>query len=187
MSWKLPIKTDWMDKQMKHEPSREYAQEIYWMVKFGRKNYREACEIGNAWGISTLAILIAGKGNLTTVDKSDPAVAVAEVTANGLMGRTKFVSEPSDKFWQKNANKYDLIYIDGSHLYADIKNDLYQAWECLEDKGLMFWDDYNHPKNIENDPSNGQAEYGIALASLEFMHDKKINFIHTDRLLGAIK
>jgi hypothetical protein len=36
----------------------------------------------------------------------------------------------------------ELIYIDASHDYHDVKNDLTLAWECVGESGITFGDDY---------------------------------------------
>ncbi len=36
----------------------------------------------------------------------------------------------------------DLIYIDASHDYSDVKADIATAWECVADDGIIFGDDY---------------------------------------------
>ena len=41
--------------------------------------------------------------------------------------------------------KFDIIYIDASHDYYDVKLDLLIYWELLDNKGTFFGDDYNLP------------------------------------------
>ena len=36
----------------------------------------------------------------------------------------------------------ELIYLDASHDYNDVKQDLALAWECLSEDGVLFGDDY---------------------------------------------
>ncbi len=38
--------------------------------------------------------------------------------------------------------KADLIYIDASHDYKSVKDDLYAYWPLLNDNGILFGDDY---------------------------------------------
>lgn len=45
----------------------------------------------------------------------------------------------------------DLIYIDGSHEYEDVKIDLKYYWELLKPGGIMFGDDYNWVKKAVNE------------------------------------
>ena len=62
----------------------------------------------------------------------------------------------SDAFFLKQKDKYDVIYIDGSHeadqVYKDIKN----SWKILNINGVLICDDYfygNIYKNPDNVPS----------------------------------
>ena len=175
--WELPIKTEWMKSQMKHEPSRKYSEEIFNLVK--KNPYENALEVGAAWGLSTLAILLAGEGNLTSVDKDDPKYggikAPEEVKVNELEHRWKFILEDSRNFWEKNEDKigtYDLIYIDGSHIYEDVYNDLCQGWRYLKKGGLLLLDDFTH-KN------NKTGMYGVSLAAWLLVAEQRITEVRT--------
>ncbi len=46
------------------------------------------------------------------------------------------------RFLKKYNIKADLIYIDGSHEYDDVKQDLEMYYELLNENGLIFGDDY---------------------------------------------
>lgn len=167
MSWALPIKTEWMQSQYDHLPSRLYAEDIY-KVASRLKDFK-ALEVGAAWGLSTLAILEAGAKYLMSVDPNGLIQAPSEVEANGYKDRWAWNCVRSDKYWSENDEKFDLIYIDGSHLYRDVKPDLYEAWQRLNPGGLLLADDWDHKKNIEAD--GNEAEYGVSLACWEFWRD----------------
>lgn len=185
VKWTLPIKSDWMKRNMVHEPTRQYAQEIYELVKLS--NYKEALEIGSCWGVSALSILTAGEGHLTAVD-SGKTHFLNETELNGFTERCTYHEMRSDNFWQNNKKKFDLIYIDGSHLYDDVKNDLFEAWKVVNPKGLLMWDDYDHPANRKVDLNQKFSEYGVSLASWEFIKANNITKIHTGaRLLYIYK
>lgn len=179
----LPEKTEWMRLQNLHEPTRSYGQEIYDIV--AEFPYKNALEIGCTWGVSTLAILKAGKGKLTSVDPipitHEDMHAPVEVQLNDLLSRWNYQEMRSDKFWEDNTKTYDLIYIDGSHLYDDFRNDIFEAWKVLKPNGLIICDDICHKAN-----KNG--EYGVSLAAWEFIKELKIEHIHTTtRLLYIYK
>lgn len=58
----------------------------------------------------------------------------------------------------KKNDKYDFIYIDGSHLCIDCYIDLVLSWELLEVGGIIAIDDYLYKKddkNILNSPYEG--------------------------------
>lgn len=166
--FKLPEKSDWAIEQNNHGPTLEYAQEIYGIVE--ETGYTKALEIGCVWAVSTLSILLAqDNGTLLSVDpipQTNPSMhAMTEVRFNELQDRWDYFTGRSEAFWQQNKSKFDLIYIDGSHDYKDVKLDLMAAWICLDKGGLMLTDDYIHKHNADGD-------YGVSLAVLEFMQSK---------------
>lgn len=167
MSWRIPVKTEHMKQQSEHEPSMRYAEDIYYVVSRQKPIYR-ALEIGGAWGFSTLAILENGVKELITVDPNTMAEASNEAMANGYKNHQWRVIR-SDKFWEENTEMYDLIYVDGSHLYKDVRGDLYEGWKCLNKGGSLLVDDWDHKKNQE--AQNSEVEYGVSLACFEFWRD----------------
>lgn len=160
MSWTIPIKTDKMRKESEHEPSMQYAKNIHKVAL--HKKGGVALEIGAAWGLSTLAILEAGVKHLTSVDNNVMAQGHNEAEANGYTNHV-WSCIRSDQFWKENSTEFDLIYVDGSHDYADVKNDLYEAWKVLKPAGLLLVDDWDHRFNL--------TDYGVSLACWEFFRD----------------
>lgn len=183
MSWKLPEKTDWMVKQMKHEPTREYAEEIYNCVKENKPDYKDALEIGAAWGVSTLSILLAGEGNLTSVDINPKVRAHEEVQYNNFWPRWKFYHGWSKDFWLGNREKYDLVYIDGGHSYELAHLDIHNGWLALEAGGLFIVDDVVHKYNKEVDKEAKEPHYGVAIAVMEHIVNNNITQIGTSAKL----
>jgi predicted O-methyltransferase YrrM len=47
----------------------------------------------------------------------------------------------------KNSEKFDFIYVDGSHLLLDCYLDLFLSWQILEVGGILAIDDYYYKKN----------------------------------------
>lgn len=188
MSWKMPENTEWAKEMNAHEPTRSYGQEIYEVVKANKPDYKQALEIGAAWGTSAAAILMAGTGHLTSVDKDETAKAPIEVAADGWLDRFEFINQPSDDFFASNTKTYDIIYVDGSHLYQNAKPDFFNAWEALKSGGLFICDDFTHPANNTVDDNGKFAEYGVSLALCELLKEKHITQIGTTtRLFYTIK
>jgi len=183
MSFRLPETSDWFKEQNQHAPTLEYAQEIHQVVNdYG---YKKAMEVGCIWGVSTISILKAGTGTLLSVDpipQTNPTMhAMVEVRFAQLQDRWSSFEGKSSVFWEQNKEKFDLIYIDGSHNYEDVKLDLNCAWVCLQKNGLLLTDDYLHPKNHDSD-------YGVSLAVLELMHEKQVVPRHMGKhCIGFIK
>lgn len=170
MSWHIPIKTAWMKEQSEHLPSMEYAKDIHKVASRMPKDFI-ALEIGMAWGFSTLAILEAGAKHLTSVDPNILAKGSEEAIANGYGDKHVWTVQRSKQFWAENPSvEYDLVYVDGSHLYDDVYNDLFQAWARLNKGGMLLIDDWDHKKNIQSE--NNTTEYGVSLACFEFWKDK---------------
>ena len=158
----LPEKTDWMVSQMAHQPTREYAQDIFNLAqKFPAK---KMLEVGCMWGISTLALLMGNpKATLLSVDKSDYTHAEEEVTVNELKDRWRFLVMDSKNYWAKVDDSFDFIYIDGDHSYDYAHLDIQNGWKHLNRGGVLAVDDATH-KNNRPDSSD---PYGVSIASLE--------------------
>ena len=168
-----------MKKEFNHKPSMEYAKDIHRVASLMPKNFT-ALEIGGAWGFSTLAILEAGAKHLTTVDPNVMAEAENEAKASGYTNHA-WTCQRSDNFFDENKDvKFDLIYVDGSHLYRDVVNDLYEAWKRLNSPGMLLIDDWEHKKNIKAE--GDISEYGVSLACFEFWrdHHNEINAVDID-------
>lgn len=168
MSWSIPIKTDWMREQSSHEPSMQYARDIFEVCLKLHRGFT-ALEIGMAWGFSTLAILEAGAGSLLSVDPNVLAKGHEEAEANGYDNHA-WTCCKSEKYWRENTNKFDLIYVDGSHKYEAVVEDLYEAWARVKPMGLLMVDDWEHKKNQAVD-EDGTVKYGVSLACFEFWKD----------------
>ncbi len=171
IDWHIPVKTDFMKEQSGHEPSMKYAQDIYKVASQLPKGF-VALELGNMWGFSSLAILEAGARHLTSVDNNTLTHAQSEVDANGYSDKFTWTVCRSDKFWEENTTAFfDLIYVDASHRYVDVKNDVYEAIKYLNPRGLLMLDDFKHKKNQEVDIDGKSVEYGVSLAAWEFWDD----------------
>jgi len=166
MSWTLPVKTEHMKNEAKYKVNVDYAENIY-KVASRLKDFT-ALEIGAAWGFSALAILGAGAKFLVSVDNNELAKAKSETEANGYTNH-EWNKVRSEQYWRENETRFDLIYVDGSHSYGDVKMDLYQGWERLNKNGLLLADDWDHRKN--NVGEDNHAEYGVSLACFQFWRD----------------
>lgn len=169
MSWSIPVKTEHMEHESHHEPSMQYAKDIYEVASRLPKDFT-AVEIGGAWGFSTLAILEAGAKSLETVDNNVSAQCKNESEASGYTNHVWNVMKSQD-YWKPGNTKVDFIYVDGSHLYDDVKNDLYQAWEQLKPDGVLGVDDWEHPNNIKTDVDSKSSIYVVSLACWKFWKD----------------
>ena len=52
------------------------------------------------------------------------------------------IKDTSHNFFQKNDKKFNVIYIDGSHFYDDVKKDFITSMNCLSEGGILICDDF---------------------------------------------
>lgn len=66
----------------------------------------------------------------------------------------KIFKGKSNNFFTQNSKKFNLIYIDGSHYYEDVKSDFENSLNYLEKGGILICDDFLwfHYKDIRNNP-----------------------------------
>ena len=68
-----------------------------------------------------------------------------------------FFRETSDNFFIKNKEKFDVIYIDGSHESMQVYKDINNAWNFLNAGGILICDDYFYG-NIYTESNDVPAE-----------------------------
>jgi hypothetical protein len=71
--------------------------------------------------------------------------------------------------WQSFGGPFDLILIDGSHTYPDVKSDSANALRYVRPRGTVFWHDYGH-------------YLGVSKAVDELAHDHSMAVIKGTRL-----
>ena len=98
-------------------------------------------EIGVRNGYSTRAILEAldkTGGRLISCDVADCELAIQD---HDLRARWSFYQTDSKRFASALAVPADVIYIDGSHEYADVRADVIGMWPLLKVGGVMILHD----------------------------------------------
>ncbi len=48
------------------------------------------------------------------------------------------VRKTSDEFFEKNKNKFDIVFIDGLHTYDQVKKDILNSINCLKENGIIL-------------------------------------------------
>ena len=61
---------------------------------------------------------------------------------NRLNKSYKLIKDTSHNFFKNNNKKFNVIYIDGSHFYEDVKKDFLNSINCLDDNGILICDDF---------------------------------------------
>ena len=76
-------------------------------------------------------------------------------------------------YLKKNKKKFDLIYIDGSHHYLDVKEDLINSINVINNNGIIILDDFiwDYYEKVEENPIGGilpliQADPNIEIMSI---------------------
>lgn len=102
------------------------------------------------------------------------------------------VKETSDNFFKDNKNKFDVIFIDGLHIYEQCRKDVINSLKVLEKNGFMLLHDMT-PRNWaeENVPrlKNTLWTGNIWKVALELSKTKGIDFfvINADMGVGIAK
>jgi hypothetical protein len=76
------------------------------------------------------------------------------------LGRCQPYKTTSDKFFAENRKDYNFIYIDGNHEPIQILKDGLNGFECLNDKGILAFDDY---LGAQEKPINDRPKIAIDL------------------------
>ena len=136
-----------------------------WLTVFERHPLpasAEVLEIGSWEGMSSLFILATWPdARLTCVDNWQGGGICAGIAA-GAGSEARFdvnmadYADRIDKFTGTSAayfaardpgERFDFIYVDGSHRYADVLIDAFEGFDALKPGGIMIFDDYLLPSN----------------------------------------
>lgn len=148
-----------------------------WLIAFQKNNYDkltelDCLEVGSWQGLSAVFLLHHfERAKLTCVDtwegadehKSDSAKSevlkkIEQTFDSNLSGyKDRLIKYKGTSYQYFNDNfdndKFDLIYIDGSHHSDDVVVDAIKAFEMLKVNGLLIFDDYfwkHYARNLDN-------------------------------------
>lgn len=132
---------------------------------------KKILEIGSGWGITARFLLEFAKDSFIDTIDSRKELVDFDKNVKGFEGRyRRHIGKSSTvlKSLIEQGKKYELILVDGSHNYEDVKSDLELAWKLLDDNyGVIFIDDYMHEHNFDGD-------YGVTRATNEFLKAKRL-------------
>lgn len=153
-----------------HQEANKIYQDDWFSQNIGRFNYflkdifgkkdLKVLEIGSYEGLSTNWILDNILSHPTSkiycIDTFEGGMEHGEQNKKNLYDR--FLNNISDKAEKVEIfkglsynmlmtneirkNKYDFIYIDGSHQAKDVLQDAVLSWDLLKNEGIMVFDDY---------------------------------------------
>ena len=138
------------------------------------KNYQNYLEIGYGVGENFKKINIDKKISV------DPHVSVCTHNMS------------SDDFFEKNKETYDLIFIDGLHLYEQVKKDFYNSISILNEGGTIVIHDCNPSTYEMQKRESGGGEWTgdvwKLIVHLRNKHDDlKVCVIDTDYGCGIVR
>ncbi len=133
-------------------------------------------EIGSGWGLSACALLADNNAQLITIDPNEILTEFDRRTKSlGVNDRIKRIigrSGPNCKSIKHQSKlfnlletfkeKFDFIYIDGSHNYEDVKYDLEKSLSLIKPNGIILLDDYAHKENFGGSYGVGKAVFEVA-------------------------
>ena len=102
------------------------------------------------------------------------------------------IKDTSDNFFKNNKNRFDVIFIDGLHIYEQCRRDVINALKVLDKNGYIFLHDMT-PRNWaeENVPrlKNTLWTGDIWKVAIELSKTKGIDFfvINADMGVGALR
>tara|TARA_Y200000002_G_scaffold336708_1_gene305029 strand:+ start:2591 stop:3358 length:768 start_codon:yes stop_codon:yes gene_type:complete len=83
------------------------------------------------------------------------------------------IDDLSDNFFKTNTKSFNLIYVDGSHHYKDVKNDFLNSFNVLKKDGIIIFDDFlwEYYENSKNNPMCAIIEvYKILKDNFKILH-----------------
>jgi len=129
------------------------------LAKFKSK---KGLEIGFCWGASAYAFLEATNGTLLSIDLSDNKDR-ANIFKGTYKDRWNIIYGDSKEVVPSLKQKFDYIYIDGSHLYEDVKADIENSWPLLKKGGIMVCDDYETKPGVKKAVNEFAKEHKIKI------------------------
>jgi hypothetical protein len=150
-----------------------------------KNNYKRYLEIGYGTGLTFSKILLSDK---TSVDRGD-GVNDGDSACKYLMPSSEFFSMARDE----GLEKYDIIFIDGSHYSPDVIQDIEDSLTVLAEGGTIVMHDCNPEKEeyqIVPDPKSGKWNGDVWKAFFEFRmnrNDLNMYVVDTDEGCGVIQ
>lgn len=136
---------------------------------------QEILEVGTGWGVSAVALLHGNDADLASIDKiKNLPEFEARTSLAGVKNRIiRYIGDSKEilktpEFFER----FDLVFIDGSHHYEDVFSDIVLSVPLVKKGGLIVFDDFLHPHNWDHN-------YGIyrAVAEYTLKYRKKLTVI----------
>jgi tetratricopeptide (TPR) repeat protein len=146
-----------------------WEQHIHWLKQADSVN---VLEIGSYEGMATCwlldHILTNLNASITCIDLYFQPNFEHNIAQTGAIDKvTQLVGNSQQILPTLKPHRYDLIYIDGSHLAEDARKDALLAWDLLKENGLMIFDDYEFkiPATPDQEPKIGIDNFLLTISA----------------------
>lgn len=133
-----------------------------------KREWQSILEVGYGHGFSSYVWLNKTNAKVTSVDKGDWHHKHDD-------SRLKFILGSSHDVLPKLKGRYDLIYIDGSHLYEDVYKDIVDSMKLITPDGVILLDDYGVKEgdgvDFHEDGQVINGKYGVKKAADKLFKD----------------
>ena len=96
----------------------------------------------------------------------------------------------SDDFFEQNSEKFDCIFIDGLHHYNQVKKDLKNSINCLNEKGMILIHDCMpksiHAQAVPRTESDWNGDVWKSLVEQRTMQNTDCYTIYADHGIGVV-
>jgi len=179
-----------MGKEKEVSILEEEGEILFDIIK--KNNLNTTLEIGCAIGISTLYIMSATNSKHIVIDPYQETeylnYGINNLKSSGFENKLKCVYDFSYNALPqllKERNKFDLVFIDGSHLFDDAFLDFYFSDLLINDFGFIVFHDHTFPSviKVENWIRNNKKCYeniDVTCHNLSVWH--KNNFSHPKKI-----
>ena len=134
---------DWFSANMniwKHH--LKHLKEINYL-EIGSFEGRSAVFVGELENVRELTCIDTFEGSIEQVNTDfDLVYKNCSENLKKLNKPHNLIQDTSHNFFKKNKKKFDVIYIDGSHHYKDVKKDFINSVNCLKNEGILICDDF---------------------------------------------
>ena len=153
----FPAKTEIFDGA-RFQASGETSGHPFWLNAFKdvRGDIRNVLEIGAFEGQTTVFLAwLFPQAQITCIDPwqnynevssgMNDVKAVFDENTKNLKNRVRSIRGNSSRELPRlitEGDKFDIIFIDGSHYYGDVMIDSQLSWRLLKPGGVLIWDDY---------------------------------------------
>ena len=121
--------------------------EINEILEVGSWEGRSACFFLNYFKNCNITCVDTWKGSPENFNNTKTNLSIVEKNFDynilEYKSRVTKIKSTSKNFFSNNIKKFDLIYIDGSHIYEDVLNDANESFKILKDKSYILFDDYD--------------------------------------------